>query len=151
LYIVILSIMKLRELKNENGLLSGLIIPAEDFTELKESIKSGTAFFQYLDRLLSGQEIQDSISQPILPNGLTIAETNNITAIATERLYMDAFDKQIPMFYRDGRLKNPKEFIRANPDGSEDLVSYDIEKRDYTLVKKLMPPGKGYWSYLIPA
>ena len=151
MYIVILSIMKLRELKNENGLLSGLIIPAEDFTELKESIKSGTAFFQYLDRLLSGQEIQDSISQPILPNGLTIAETNNITAIATERLYMDAFDKQIPMFYRDGRLKNPKEFIRANPDGSEDLVSYDIEKRDYTLVKKLMPPGKGYWSYLIPA
>ena len=148
---MILSIMKLRELKNENGLLSGLIIPAEDFTELKESIKSGTAFFQYLDRLLSGQEIQDSISQPILPNGLTIAETNNITAIATERLYMDAFDKQIPMFYRDGRLKNPKEFIRANPDGSEDLVSYDIEKRDYTLVKKLMPPGKGYWSYLIPA
>jgi len=151
LYIVILSIMKLRELKNENGLLSGLIIPAEDFTELKESIKSGTAFFQYLDRLLSGQEIQDSISQPILPNGLTIAETNNITAIATERLYMDAFDKQIPMFYRDGRLKNPKEFIRANPDGSEDLVSYDIDKRDYTLVKKLVPPGKGYWSYLIPA
>jgi len=143
--------MKLRELKNENGLLSGLIIPAEDFTELKESIKSGTAFFQYLDRLLSGQEIQDSISQPILPNGLTIAETNNITAIATERLYMDAFDKQIPMFYRDGRLKNPKEFIRANPDGSEDLVSYDIDKRDYTLVKKLVPPGKGYWSYLIPA
>lgn len=151
MYIVILSIMKLRELKNENGLLSGLIIPAEDFTELKESIKSGTAFFQYLDRLLSGQEIQDSISQPILPNGLTIAETNNITAIATERLYMDAFDKQIPMFYRDGRLKNPKEFIRANPDGSEDLVSYDIDKRDYTLVKKLVPPGKGYWSYLIPA
>ncbi|MFI5139562.1 MAG: hypothetical protein ACHQIM_17210, partial [Sphingobacteriales bacterium] len=104
----------------------------------------------YLKKILSSPDEQVSDNE-IMPNGITIAETNKRTALITEELYMHAFEKGVPMFYRDNRVKYPKEFIRANPDGSEDLVTYNLEKRNYTLMKNLAPPGKGYWSYLIPA
>lgn len=35
------------------------------------------------------------------------------------------------MYCRDDRATPPKEFIRANPDGSEDLVSLDLSRADY--------------------
>lgn len=142
--------MKLTELKNEKGLLSGIIVPVADFRELKTIVKPGTPFYTYLNRALSAQP-EPNGDKDIMSNGHTIDETNKTAALITEELYMYAFEKGVPMFYRDNRVKSPKEFIRANPDGSEDLVTYNLEKRDYTLVKNLLPPGKGYWSYLTTA
>jgi len=142
--------MNLTELKNENGYLSGIVIPVADFSELKETIKSGTPLHAYLSDLISSAEIQ-SPYQHILPNGSTIAEDDQRAALLTDELYKNAFKKGIPMFYRDERAKGPKEFIRANPDGSEDLVSYKLENRSYSLLKNLLPPGKGHFSYLSPS
>lgn len=142
--------MKLTELKNEDGLLSGIIVPVADFSELKTSVKPGTPFYTYLNSVLSSQA-DPSRNKDVMSNGQTIAETNKTTALITEELYTYAFRKGVPMFYRDNRVKSAKQFIRANPDGSEDLVTYNLEERSYRLVKNLLPPGKGFWSYLIPA
>ena len=84
----------------------------------------------------------------MLTNGLTIAETNKAGAKLTEELYQHAFEKGIPMYYQDNRTKDPDEFIRANPDGSEDLIFYDFENDNRTLVKKLVPPAKGKFAHL---
>ncbi len=83
-----------------------------------------------------------------MPNGSTIAQTNQKTAKHTEEIHREAFSKGVPMFYRDERAKAPKEFVRANPDGSEDLVTYDMATRSYSVLKSLLPAGKGYWSKL---
>jgi len=82
----------------------------------------------------------------LMPNGLTVAETNREMARTTEELYKNAFSKGFPMFYRDERANAPGEFIRANPDGSEDLVVYDMGARTYSVVERLMPSGKGLWA-----
>lgn len=142
--------MKLTELKNEKGLLSGIIVPVADFAELKTFVKLGNSFYTYLNSIVYSQNGQNE-DEKIMSNGKTIDETNKTTAVITEELYTHAFEKGVSMFYRDSRVNSPREFIRANPDGSEDLVTYNLEKRSYTLVKNLLPPGKGYWSYLIPA
>ncbi len=142
--------MNLTALKNENGSLSGILIPRADLYELKNSVKSDTPLYDYLNDLLSLQENQNP-EDILLSNGLTIDETNRRSALLTEELYKNAFEKGVSMIYRDERTKAPDEFIRANPDGSEDLVAYDLGKRNHILIKKLIPPGKGYWAYLIPA
>jgi len=59
--------------------------------------------------------------EQLMPNGLTVAETNREMAKTTEELYKNAFSKGLPLFYRDERTNTPGEFVRANPDGSEDI------------------------------
>ncbi|MDX3915621.1 MAG: hypothetical protein QHC79_18895 [Pseudosphingobacterium sp.] len=142
------GIMKLKEIRDERGTLSGVLIPADDIRELKESLKTGSKFFDYFDSLQSDREDEKRNIKQRMPNGLTVAETNQKTAKLTEDIHRDAFSKGVPMFYRDERAKAPKEFIRANPDGSEDLVSYDLATRSYSVLKSLLPAGKGYWSKL---
>src|SRR5690606_18794101 len=105
-------------------------------------------FFDYFDSLQSDREDEKRNLKQRMPNGLTVAETNEKMAKLTEDIHRDAFSKGVPMFYRDERAKAPKEFIRANPDGSEDLVSYDLTTRNYSVIKSLLPAGKGYWSKL---
>src|SRR5690606_975293 len=142
------GIMKLKEIRNEQGILSGVLIPADDIKELKKSLKTGSKFFDYFDSLQSDREDEKRNLEQLMPSGLTVAETNEKTARLTEEIHKEAFSKGIPMFYRDERAKTPKEFIRANPDGSEDLVSYDLATRSYSVLKSLLPAGKGYWSKL---
>jgi len=138
--------MNVTELKNDKGVISGIVIPSADFRELKISVNPKAPFYAYISRVLSEQPKSEEL---ILPNGHTIDETNKMTALTIEELYRHAFEKGVPMFYQDERTKGPKEFIRANPDGSEDLISYNLKKRNYTVIKKLLPPGKGYWAYLL--
>lgn len=142
------DVMKLKEIRDEKGAISGVLIPTDDFKELKESLKTGSKFFDYFDSLQSDRENERRNLDQLMPNGLTVAETNEKTAKLTEEIHNEAFSKGIPMFYRDERAKAPKEFIRANPDGSEDLVSYDMATRSYSVLKSLLPAGKGYWSKL---
>lgn len=87
----------------------------------------------------------------ILPHGKTIAQTEHDALELTRTLYADAFRKGVPMFYRDKGVSSSQEFVRANPDGSEDLVSFDAPTRSYTLIKNLAPAGKGFWADLISA
>jgi len=139
--------MNVRELKNENGSLSGIMIPAKDFSELKNSVKSDTPLYTYLDGLLTGATGED-LKEIIHQNGLTIAETNKRSALLTEGLYRHAFEKSVPVYYQDDRTSGPDEFIRANPDGSEDLVFYDFDNDTRTLLKNLIPPMEGQFAYL---
>jgi hypothetical protein len=141
--------MGVGQLRYENGRLSGLFIPIEDIAEFKDELKSDSQFLDYLDELLSKrQESEPAIPEP-LPNGLSLQQTNDRAEQAVINLHRDAFSKGVPMYYRDLRATPPKEFIRANPDGSEDLVSLDLSTAEYTLIRQLVPQGKGSWAFLL--
>ena len=67
-----------------------------------------------------------------------------------EEIYIDAWEKGVSPRYRDMRCKENNHFIAANPDGSEDLVSLDLENEKFTTIQKnITPQGKGYFSYLM--
>jgi hypothetical protein len=68
----------------------------------------------------------------------------------TEQLYLDAFLKGVSMFYQDDRSALLLEFIKTNPDESEDLVRYERAINDYIFIQNLVPPGEEYWCYLPP-
>ncbi len=114
--------MNIKVLKNKSGIVSGEVIPTKDL----ESVI-------------------------MLPNGKTIAETEQDAFELTRAMYAAAFRKGVPMFYRDKRVQFSHEFVRANPDGSEDLVSFDAASRSYTLIKNLTLAGKGFWANVISA
>ncbi len=80
----------------------------------------------------------------ILATGLNGLQIEEEAKRITDKLYVDAFSKGIPMFYKDGRTQGSKQFIRANPDGSENLVNFDSAKREYALIKKHASVGKGH-------
>ncbi len=141
--------MKVKLLKNRSGDLSGLVIPAEDLSRLKNSVKHDTEFYRLLDDLVKEQNIQALKNKTGLPNGLTVSATEKAMKETTEKLYTDAFNKGIPMYYQDGRTSE-SQFIRANPDGSEDLVEFDMKEDNYKFVKQAEPVGRGQWAYLVP-
>lgn len=141
-------VMKFKELRSEEGILSALVIKAEDIKELQENLKPNSALPHYLREVQSAREDEIEALQTMLPNGHTIAKTNKIATKVTENIHRDAFSKGVPMFYRDERTKG-NEFVRANPNGSEDLVTYSSEEREHKFIKHLLPAGKGYWSYLL--
>lgn len=143
--------MKMTVLKNESGILSGVVIPAEELNELKRSLKNDSEFFKTLEAILAGQKPSADKSELLFPSGLTVAQFESEAREVTRKLYADAFQKGIPMYYKDDRTKEASHFVRANPDGSEDLVSFDPSKRSYSFLQQLAPAGKGYWSDLISA
>lgn len=143
--------MKMTVLKNESGMLSGVVIPAEELNELKRSLKDDSEFFKTLVAILNGDKDSPAKSEITLSSGSTLSQFESKTREITRKLYSDAFKKGLPMYYKDGRTKEASHFIRANPDGSEDLVSFDPTEREYTFIQHLAPAGKGYWSDLISA
>lgn len=141
--------MAVKELRYENGRISGLLIPIEDLEELKGDLKSNSQFLSYFDEILIKQQDPEPALQELLPNGLSLRQTNDSAAEVITNLHKEAFSKGVPMYYRDARAAPPKEFIRANPDGSEDLVSLDLSTAEYTLIKHLVPKGKGSWGFVL--
>ncbi|NOT74976.1 MAG: hypothetical protein HOP08_08600 [Cyclobacteriaceae bacterium] len=141
--------MKVKVLKNKSGILSGLVIPVEELNAVKRSLKNDTELFGIIEDLLNTQQVVDLKNETILSSGRTVTETEAEVQKITDKLYADAFSKGIPMFYKDGRSTDLTQFIRANPDGSEDLVNFDATKGEYTLIKNLVSSGAGYWSYLL--
>jgi len=131
-------------------MLSGVAMPAEMLEELKNSLKSDSKFFIVLEEILRGQK-SNGKDEVIFDSGLNGVQLEEAAKTITDKLYVDAFSKGLPMYYKDARTKDTKQFIRASPDGSEDLVSLNLHDRDYTVIQNLLPPGKGYWSRLIPA
>jgi hypothetical protein len=141
--------MNIKALTSELGVLSGVVIPVEALNDVRDSIKRETEFYQIIDNLLTEQRDNASNKNTLLANGKNGLQIEEEAKIITDNLYIDAFSKGIPMFYKDGRAQETKEFIRANPDGSEDLVRFDSSKREYTLIKGLTSAGKGRWSHLL--
>lgn len=144
-------IMKLKEIRNDQGLISGVMISTEDFNEFKASLKPDTTLFQDMDSLQTSLAHQERAINEVMANGRTVAETNERTTKVTLDVYRNSFDRNIPVRYRDERTLSPDEFIQANPDGSEDLVKYNIASRSHTVIKRLVEKGKGNIYQLLTA
>ena len=44
-----------------------------------------------------------------------------------------------------------KKVFLANPDGSDDEVTFDVKTRKYTVIQQVAAPGMGKMSYLLHA
>lgn len=144
-------IMKLKEIRNDQGLISGVMISTEDFKEVKASLKPNTTLFQYMDNLQASIDQQERAVNEVMANGRTVAETNELTAKATLDVYRNSFSRNVPVRYKDERTLSPDEFVQANPDGSEDLVKYNLTSRSHTVIKRLVEKGKGNIYQLLTA
>ena len=79
-----------------------------------------------------------------LSNGKTIREINNAVHAEVERIYLEAWAKGISVpYFEDGKT------YLANPDGSDDEVSFDIKTRKYTVLHRIAAPGNGKMGYLL--
>lgn len=81
-----------------------------------------------------------------LSNGKTIREINNAVHDEVERIYLEAWAKGISVPYFEG-----KKVFLANPDGSDDEVTFDMNTRKYTVIQQVAAPGKGKMGYLLQA
>lgn len=80
-----------------------------------------------------------------LSNGKTIKEVNEEVSKEIERIYLEGWTKgiAIPFWDKQGN------FYLANPDGSEDLVEFNREKRIYKIITRVAEKGKGRYAYLL--
>lgn len=80
-----------------------------------------------------------------LSNGKTIKEVNEEVSKEVERIYLEGWNKgiAIPFWDKQGN------FYLANPDGSEDLVEFNREKRIYKIITRVAEKGKGRYAYLL--
>lgn len=80
-----------------------------------------------------------------LPNGKTVKEANEAVRSEVEKIYLEAWRQgvSVPFFDRDDNT------YLANPDGSEDHVSFDCQTRTYHVIRRIAQPGEGRYSYLI--
>lgn len=139
--------MRMSNIKNKEGIQSGLFIPLEELSELKDNLKENSQMKLLLEDLM--EKWQDNMFlNAMMPEGRTIRETHEKSITTTEHLYREAFAKGVSLHYKDDRCVAEKEFISANPDGSEDLVAFDADNRRYSLIKHLVPAGEGRWAYI---
>ncbi|MGN1218702.1 MAG: xenobiotic reductase B [Phocaeicola sp.] len=80
-----------------------------------------------------------------LSNGKTIKEVNNEVRKEVERIYLEGWAKgiSIPFWDKEGN------YYLANPDGSEDLVNYNVSTRSYQIISRTADKGKGRYAYLL--
>jgi hypothetical protein len=83
-----------------------------------------------------------------LPSGLTIEQMEEHSAKKGDEIYIQAFAAGHPRYYIDERC-GKEQVIRANADGSEDLVYMDWRTGDEMLISRLVEKGKGKFSYLL--
>ncbi|MGL5958196.1 MAG: xenobiotic reductase B, partial [Phocaeicola sp.] len=81
----------------------------------------------------------------VLSNGKTIKEINKEVKQEVERIYLEGWGKGIAIPFRD----NSDNIYLANPDGSEDLVTFDRKKRSYQIISRIAEKGKGRYAYLL--
>lgn len=80
-----------------------------------------------------------------LSNGKAIKEVNEEVRKEVERIYLEGWEKgvSIPFWDKEGN------YYLANPDGSEDLVKYDVATRRYQILSRVSDKGKGKYAYLL--
>jgi len=140
--------MRMSNIKNNKGVQTGLFIPIEELSELKDSLKENSKMRFLLEDLMEKWQQDNMFLNTMMPEGRTIRETQDKSINTTENLYREAFTKGVSLHYKDGRCTAEREFIRANPDGSEDLMDFDADNRKYFFIKQLLPAGKGRWAYV---
>ena len=80
-----------------------------------------------------------------LSNGKTIRQINSEVSKEVERIYLEGWSKGISIPFWDGKGN----YYLANPDGSEDLVNYDVNTRTYQIISRVSQVGEGTFSYLL--
>lgn len=140
--------MKMSNIRNDKGIQTGLFIPIEELSELKDNLKENSQMRLLLEDLMKKWQEDNMFLNTTMPEGRTIRETHEKSIITTENLYKEAFAKGVSLHYKDNRCTTEKEFICANPDGSEDLVAFNADSRKYSFIKQLLPAGKGRWAYI---
>ncbi|KYH07811.1 hypothetical protein A1704_03860 [Chryseobacterium cucumeris] len=140
--------MRISNVKNNKGVQTGLFIPIEELSELKDNLKENSQMRFLLEDLMEKWQEENMVINTMMPEGRTIRETHDKSIKTTESLYREAFAKGVSLHYKDGRCAAEREFISANPDGSEDLVAFDADNRKYFFIKQLLPAGKGRWAYV---
>ena len=80
-----------------------------------------------------------------LPNGKTVREVNEAVRREVEKIYQEAWQQgvSVPFFDREDNI------YLANPDGSEDHVSFDRKTRTYHVISRTAQPGTGRFAHLI--
>lgn len=70
-------------------------------------------------------------------NGKTIKQVNEEVSKEVERIYLEGWAKgiAIPFWDKEGN------YYLANLDGSEDLVSYNVDTRSYTVLSRVANKG----------
>lgn len=72
-------------------------------------------------------------------------EVNNAVHDEVEKIYLEAWAKGISVPYFDGTGRT----FLANPDGSDDEATLNINNRTYTIIRRVAGPGMGKMSYLL--
>lgn len=80
-----------------------------------------------------------------LPNGKKIYEVYNNVKEKINSIYLEGWAKGISIPFRDEN----RNLRLANPDGSEDLVEYNVKEKTYTIIKRVAEPGTGRYAYLL--
>jgi hypothetical protein len=78
-------------------------------------------------------------------NGKTFGEIRKDTRAAIENIYLECWAKGISVPFWD----NEGNHYMANPDGSEDLINYNVETRSYKVISQAAAAGKGRFAYLL--
>jgi hypothetical protein len=128
---------------------SGVLIPLEDWEQLNATVKPHTPIYDLMEELTVPADIRSFKEGYILPSGLTIQEGEQVSQKNVEDIYIKAFAKGFPRYYEDERCTGEKNMIRANPDGSEDLVDFNWQNGTEQFIKHLIPAGKGKFAYLL--
>ena len=95
----------------------------------------------------------DNFSQDFVSSFFEESQSSNHIRLESNYAYQlikDAWTQNIPFLYKDDKCKQPDLFIRANRDGSEELVKMEIPQEaknaseiKYTLIQPLYSPKNG--------
>ena len=83
-----------------------------------------------------------------MSSGVTTQAFEDAVAKNTVDLYRYAFSLGLSLNNRDSRCKADEEFVKFNPDGSEDLYCMGDDLKTELFIRRLVPIGQGKWTYL---
>ena len=127
----------------------GLFIPVEDWHVLQTTVRPHSPIHELMEELSAPATSKTLKQEHILPSGLTPQQAEAESFKNVEAIYIDAFIKGVPQYYEDDRTTGEKDIVRAMPDGSEDLVEFDLQTGRETFVRHLLPAGQGKFAYLL--
>jgi hypothetical protein len=140
--------MSLQVITGKDGK-TGIFIPLEDWNSLHTTVRPHSPIHELMEELSTPAPAKMIRQEYVLPSGLTIQEVEEESRKDVEAIYIDSFIKGLPQYYEDDRTKGEKDVIRAMPDGSEDLVEFDLQTGEDTFIRQLLPAGQGKFAYLL--
>ncbi len=88
-------------------------------------------------------------SEIFISSGLSLEAFEDVAAAQTAALYRHAFSLGLSLNNRDSRCEADGEFVKFNPDGSEDLFRMADDLKTEVFIRQLVPPGEGKWASLL--